>query len=102
MKTGQGHFVMLVLMSTEQIVALLIAERDRLTRAIEALQGPRRRRGRPSKSGTFSFEMNPQFVAVRADASKSSGRKKWTPAQKAEQAAKMRRYWAERRKVKYN
>lgn len=34
-------------MPTDQIVALLIAERDRLTRAIEALQGPTRRRGHP-------------------------------------------------------
>ncbi len=38
-------------MQTEQIVALLIAERDRLSRAIEALQGPMRRRGRPPKAG---------------------------------------------------
>jgi hypothetical protein len=34
-------------MQTEHIVALLIAERDRLSRAIEALQGPAKRRGRP-------------------------------------------------------
>jgi len=34
-------------METEQIVALLIAERDRLARAIEALQGSAKRRGRP-------------------------------------------------------
>ncbi len=36
-------------MPTEQIVALLIAERDRLSRAIEALQGPAKRRVRPYK-----------------------------------------------------
>jgi hypothetical protein len=39
------------LMQVEQIVALLIAERDRLTGAIEALQGPIKRRGRPVGSG---------------------------------------------------
>jgi hypothetical protein len=33
-------------MTTDHIVALLIAERDRLNRAIEALQGPVRRTGR--------------------------------------------------------
>ena len=33
-------------MQTEQIVALLIAERDSLSRAIDALQGPAKRRGR--------------------------------------------------------
>jgi GNAT superfamily N-acetyltransferase len=34
-------------MQNEQIVALLIAERDRLSRAIDALQGPAKRIGRP-------------------------------------------------------
>jgi hypothetical protein len=37
-------------MQTEQIVALLVTERDRLSRAIEALRGPTKRRGRPPKS----------------------------------------------------
>jgi hypothetical protein len=37
-------------MQTEQIVALLIAERDRLSRAIDALQGPATRLGRPPKA----------------------------------------------------
>jgi len=35
------------LMESEQIVALLIAERNRLDAAILALQGPMKRRGRP-------------------------------------------------------
>src|SRR5215467_7508963 len=33
--------------TTDQIVQILIAERDRLSRAIEALTGETRRRGRP-------------------------------------------------------
>jgi hypothetical protein len=37
-------------MQTEQIVALLIAERNRLDAAIQALQGPVKRRGRPPKA----------------------------------------------------
>jgi len=37
-------------METTQIVALLVAERDRLKRAIEALQGPTKRIGRPPKN----------------------------------------------------
>ena len=37
-------------MSTEEIIALLITERDKLNRAIEALQGPGKRRGRPPKN----------------------------------------------------
>src|SRR5580700_7657862 len=39
------------LMQVEQIVALLIAERDRLTGAIKLLQDPIKRRGRPVGSG---------------------------------------------------
>jgi hypothetical protein len=39
--------VTILSMSTEQILALLIAARDKLNRAIEALQGPTKRRGRP-------------------------------------------------------
>ena len=37
-------------MPTEQILALLIAERDKLNRAIEVLQGPTKRRGRPPRN----------------------------------------------------
>jgi hypothetical protein len=37
-------------MPTEHILSLLIQERDRLNRAIEALQGPIKRRGRPPKN----------------------------------------------------
>jgi hypothetical protein len=38
-------------MSTDPILALLIGERDKLTGAIEALQGPTKREGRPPGSG---------------------------------------------------
>ena len=37
-------------MPIDHILALLIAERDKLNHAIEALQGPLKRRGRPPKS----------------------------------------------------
>ena len=37
-------------MPTDHIIALLVAERDKLNRAIETLQGPINRRGRPLKS----------------------------------------------------
>jgi hypothetical protein len=36
-------------MQTEQIVALLVAERNGLDAAIQALQGPVKRRGRPAR-----------------------------------------------------
>ena len=45
-------------MSTDHILALLIAERDKLNRAIEALSGPAKRRGRPpgSKNKTTNLQ----------------------------------------------
>lgn len=42
-------------MQTEQIVSLLVAERNRLDAAIQALQGSVKRRGRPPKNPTFDY-----------------------------------------------
>jgi hypothetical protein len=72
---------------TEQILAMLVAERDRLNRAIEALQGTKRR-GRPPKSATAATS------PVRPR------RRTFTAGQRAQQAARMRAYWAKRRKRK--
>jgi hypothetical protein len=41
-------------MLTEQIVSLLIQERDKLNRAIEALQGTAKHSGRPPKKGPLT------------------------------------------------
>jgi hypothetical protein len=49
-------------MPTEQILTLLIAERDKLNRAIEALQGPTKRRGRPPKNPTLNHPSVPDGV----------------------------------------
>ena len=38
-------------MATDHILALLVTERDKLTKAIEALQGSTKRQGRPPGSG---------------------------------------------------
>jgi hypothetical protein len=76
-------------MPAEQIVALLIAERDRLNRAIEALGGTvGKRRGRPPKS------------ASAAPAPKKKRGRVFTAAQRKAQAERMRKLWAERRKGK--
>jgi hypothetical protein len=75
-------------MATEHIIALLIQERDKLNRAIEVLQGTKRR-GRPPK--------HPLTVPITAD----SGHKKtriFTAAQKKKQAARMKKYWAAKKK----
>ena len=77
-------------MPSEHIVALLVAERDRLTRAIEALQGPTKRRGRPPK--------NPLAALAAPAAPAKKGRRTFTAAQRKAQAAKMKAYWAKRKK----
>jgi hypothetical protein len=76
-------------MPTEHILSLLIAERDKLNRAIEALQGPTRRRGRPPK--------NPAIAAAPAPKRK---RRRQSVAQRKAQGERMRAYWAAKRKKK--
>ena len=75
-------------MPIEQILALLIAERDKLNKAIEALQGPVRRRGRPPK--------NPSAIASPVP-EKKRGPKRTAAARKA-QSERMKKYWAARKK----
>jgi hypothetical protein len=77
-------------MPTEQILALLVAERDKLNRAIEALQGPTKRLGRPPNNA----------VAVAAAVAKPAKRKrrKFSAAQREAAAERMRQRWAAKRK----
>jgi len=70
-------------MLVDQIVTLLIAERDKLNRAIEALQGSAKRRGRPPNA------------ALEVSAPK---RKRRSAAQRKAQAERMKAYWAAKRK----
>ena len=42
------------MMELDQIVALLVAERNRLNAAIQTLQGPMKRRGRPPKGSALA------------------------------------------------
>jgi hypothetical protein len=74
-------------MPTEQILALLVAERDRLNQAIEALQGPARRRGRP-----------PKQMAMTESMPAEKPRRKRSAAERKAQSERMKKYWAERRK----
>ena len=75
-------------MSTENIVQLLIAERERLNRAIEALQSATARRGRPPGSGR------------KAKPGRKRGRRGMSAAARKAQSARMKAYWAQRRKQK--
>lgn len=77
---------------TEQIVVLLIQERDRLNRAIEALQGPVKRRGRPPKD---LLPLTSNGVSKK-NAPKRRG---WTPQQKQAAALRMKKRWAAKKKA---
>jgi hypothetical protein len=74
-------------MSTEHIIAMLIAERDKLNQAIEALQGSAKRRGRPPKNPMAATPV----VAI-------APMKKPRAAQRKAQAQRMKAYWAAKRK----
>jgi hypothetical protein len=76
---------------TENILALLVAERDKLNRAIEALQGPVKRRGRPPKNLSASAAGPPAPPAKKRKGGMSAS------ARKA-QSGRMKAYWAAKRK----
>ena len=67
-------------MSIEQIVALLIAERNRLDAAISALQGPVKRRGRPPKASVLAatpVARKRKMSAAGRKAIADAARKRW-------------------------
>lgn len=77
-------------MQIEQIVALLVAERDRLSRAIEALQGPTKRRGRSSKLRRPFISR----VAASAEKPSSGSKRKLSAAGRKAIADAAKRRWA--------
>jgi hypothetical protein len=92
-------------MQTEQIVVLLVAERDRLSRAIDALQGPTQRRGRPAAKKTSAVDHNtanvPDWVKPAAATVHAPAKRKavvWDAAKKKAQSDKIKAYWAAKRK----
>src|SRR5437870_8111195 len=66
---------------------------DRINRAIEALPGPKKRRGRPPKNPL------PAFAPASALPPAKRKRRTFTAAQRKQQAARMRQYWAAKRKA---
>ncbi len=89
-------------MPTDHIVALLIAERDKLSRAIEALQGPTKRRGRPPKNPLANA---PSWVTSKnplknAKPAKVRRKRIFTAAQRKAFGLRMKKYWAAKRKAK--
>ncbi|HTS47709.1 MAG TPA: hypothetical protein VMH05_07180 [Bryobacteraceae bacterium] len=76
-------------MPISEILAALVAERDRLNRAIEALQGPVRRRGRPPK--------NTSLVAAKAAPPTTNHKRGMSAAARKAASQRMKAYWAKRR-----
>ena len=81
-------------MAHESIIAQLEAERDRLTAAIELLRGGSSKRiGRPRKDDP------PAWVTSGTTAKPKRKTRKFTKAQRLEQAERARKMWAARKKA---
>jgi hypothetical protein len=79
-------------MPISDIVSLLIEERNRIDKALEALGGPARRLGRPRKGAkTASAITTTNGVPAR-----SGG--KWSASARKDASERMRAYWAAKRK----
>ena len=85
-------------MATEQILQMLIAERDRLNVAIEALGGgtTTKRRGRPPKDQSLANA--PAWVTGNKPERKKHSRV-FTVAQRKQQALRMKKYWAAKKRA---
>ena len=78
-------------MPTEHILALLIAERDKLNRAIEALGGTgTKHQGRPRK--------NPAGETAAVAPVPAKNHHMRSPEARKAQAQRMKAYWAKRKK----
>jgi hypothetical protein len=75
-------------MPTEHILTLLIQERDKLNRAIEVLQGTKQR-GRPPQNS---------LAAVAPAENGARKTRTFSAAQRKKQAARMKAYWAAKKK----
>ena len=71
-------------MPIDQILPMLIAERDKLNRAIEALQGPSKRIGRPPKK---PVAVETSVAAPKKRHVSAAARRKMAAAQKKRWAA---------------
>jgi hypothetical protein len=81
-------------MPTDHIIALLLAERDKFNRAIEALQGPVKRRGRPPRNSSAAASV--PLAPLSAPPAKK--RKGLSGAARKAQSQRMKAYWAAKRK----
>jgi hypothetical protein len=80
----------------DHILTLLIAERDKLNRAIEALGAPGKRGpGRPRKDATATPSLSP----APAPAKKVGKKRNFSPEQREAARQRMKQMWAKRRKA---
>jgi hypothetical protein len=89
-------------MSTDHILALLLAERDKLNRAIDALQGPTKRRGRPPKNpvaatADYSDPAMPDWVKPASAKKPARKKRKFSAAQRKAAGERMRQMWAKKK-----
>jgi hypothetical protein len=86
-------------MNTDQIVTALIAERDRLTAAINLLQGgtPAKRLGRPPKSASMPDWVTNGAVAPVATPAKKQRKRVFTAEQREAQAKRMKAFWKKKK-----
>ena len=78
-------------MATEHILSLLIIERDKLNKAIEALGGA-------TKPVSSPYKISEAPAPAPAPAKAVRKRKALTPAQKKAHSERMKAFWAARRK----
>lgn len=83
-------------MENSQIVSLLIAERDRLQAAIDLLQGPVKKRGRPAK--TPPSWVTSTGLAATVPEKPARKKRQFTSQQRAAQAKRMKAYWKAKKK----
>jgi hypothetical protein len=89
-------------MATEHIVALLTAERDKLNKAIEALGGTAKRRGRPPRNPlaiAASAHVPVHAAPIPAHAPPKKKGRTFTAAQRRAAAERMRQRWAAKKKA---
>jgi hypothetical protein len=84
--SSDSNAVLRFIVPADQILELLIAERDKLNRAIEALQGPAKHGRRPKNAG------------AAATAVPTNHRGGMSPAARKAQSRRMKAFWAKRRK----
>ncbi len=92
---------MIQVMDTQAIAAAIQAEIARLSQALSILTGgtPVKRRGRPRKDNSPPAWVTSNGAAAPVEAPAKKQRRKFTAAQRKQQAARMRAYWLAKKKA---